>query len=103
MKSKHDLKTSLFNLKGIMENPNCTPRSPDPLSALFWTTIAVFGIVYALLGKFLVHKVLLFLIFTRSSRLSMSTCHRILEWLAGWSQYCISSTGLQSNINGKPS
>uniref|UniRef100_T1H4V1 Transmembrane protein 198 n=1 Tax=Megaselia scalaris TaxID=36166 RepID=T1H4V1_MEGSC len=41
---------SSLDLKGIMENPNCAPKSPDPLSALFWTTIAVFGIVYALLG-----------------------------------------------------
>lgn len=53
MEKINELKTCLFNFKGIMENPNCAPKSPDPLSALFWTTIAVFGIVYALLGKIL--------------------------------------------------
>lgn len=35
-----------------MENPACPSiPAPETISALLWTTIAVFGIVYALLGN----------------------------------------------------
>lgn len=34
-----------------MENPTCPATPPETISALLWTTMAVFGIVYALLGK----------------------------------------------------
>lgn len=34
-----------------MENPSCPSTPPETISALLWTTIAVFGIVYALLGE----------------------------------------------------
>lgn len=37
--------------QGAMENPSCPIKPPDTIPALLWTTIAVFGIVYALLGK----------------------------------------------------
>lgn len=33
-----------------MENPSCMSTPPDTLLSLLWTTIAVFGIVYAILG-----------------------------------------------------
>ncbi|XP_030378844.1 transmembrane protein 198 [Scaptodrosophila lebanonensis] len=39
-----------FLIKGILENPTCAPTAPDALAALLWAIIAVFGIVYALLG-----------------------------------------------------
>lgn len=35
-----------------MENPTCPSTPPETISALLWTTVAVFGIVYALLGMF---------------------------------------------------
>lgn len=38
--------------QGVMENPSCPSTPPETISALLWTTVAVFGIVYALLGKF---------------------------------------------------
>ncbi|CAD7087485.1 unnamed protein product [Hermetia illucens] len=39
-----------FLLQGAMENPSCPSTPPETISALLWTTVAVFGIVYALLG-----------------------------------------------------
>lgn len=40
-----------------MENPSCPSTPPETISALLWTTVAVFGIVYALLGKFILFSV----------------------------------------------
>ncbi|XP_055374951.1 transmembrane protein 198 isoform X2 [Condylostylus longicornis] len=39
-----------FLIKGIMDNPSCPSTPPETVQALLWTTVAVFGIVYALLG-----------------------------------------------------
>ncbi|TDG39965.1 hypothetical protein AWZ03_013616 [Drosophila navojoa] len=40
-----------FLIKGILENSQtCAPTTPETLAALLWAIIAVFGIVYALLG-----------------------------------------------------
>ncbi|XP_034119678.1 transmembrane protein 198 [Drosophila albomicans] len=40
-----------FLIKGILESSQtCAPTTPDTLAALLWAIIAVFGIVYALLG-----------------------------------------------------
>ncbi|XP_017870915.1 PREDICTED: transmembrane protein 198 [Drosophila arizonae] len=40
-----------FLIKGILENSQtCAPTTPETLPALLWAIIAVFGIVYALLG-----------------------------------------------------
>ncbi|ALC49948.1 CG14234 [Drosophila busckii] len=40
-----------FLIKGILESSHtCAPTSPDTLAALVWAIVAVFGIVYALLG-----------------------------------------------------
>lgn len=33
-----------------MENPSCASTPPETILALLWTTVAVFGIVYAILG-----------------------------------------------------
>lgn len=34
-----------------MEDPSCPTTPPDTILALLWTIVAVFGIVYAVLGK----------------------------------------------------
>lgn len=40
-----------FPRQGILESSQtCAPSTPDTLSALLWAILAVFGIVYALLG-----------------------------------------------------
>ncbi|KAM8720895.1 hypothetical protein ACLKA7_006870 [Drosophila subpalustris] len=40
-----------FLIKGILESSQtCAPTTPDTLAALLWAILAVFGIVYALLG-----------------------------------------------------
>lgn len=39
-----------FLIQNAMENPSCPTTPPETILALLWTTIAVFGIVYALLG-----------------------------------------------------
>lgn len=40
-----------FHSQGILESrQTCAPTTPDTLPALLWAIIAVFGIVYALLG-----------------------------------------------------
>lgn len=36
--------------QGLLEGTPCTTSPPDTLAALLWTIIAVFGIVYTLLG-----------------------------------------------------
>lgn len=36
--------------QNAMENPACLATPPETILALLWTTVAVFGIVYALLG-----------------------------------------------------
>lgn len=33
-----------------MDNPSCTSTPPETILSLLWTTVAVFGIVYAILG-----------------------------------------------------
>lgn len=33
-----------------MEDPSCPSTPPETILALLWTTVAVFGIVYAILG-----------------------------------------------------
>lgn len=33
-----------------MENPSCTTTPPETILSLLWTAVAVFGIVYAILG-----------------------------------------------------
>lgn len=33
-----------------MENPSCTTTPPETTLSLLWTAVAVFGIVYAILG-----------------------------------------------------
>lgn len=33
-----------------MDNPSCTTTPPETILSLLWTTVAVFGIVYAILG-----------------------------------------------------
>lgn len=33
-----------------MNNPSCTSTPPETILSLLWTTVAVFGIVYAILG-----------------------------------------------------
>lgn len=37
-------------MQNAMENPSCTSTPPETILSLLWTTIAVFGIVYAILG-----------------------------------------------------
>ncbi|KAG4065123.1 hypothetical protein HA402_007520 [Bradysia odoriphaga] len=39
-----------FLIQGVMDDPSCPSTPPETISALLWTTVAVFGIVYALLG-----------------------------------------------------
>lgn len=36
--------------KNAMENPSCTTTPPETILSLLWTAVAVFGIVYAILG-----------------------------------------------------
>lgn len=40
-----------------MENPACVSTPPETILALLWTTAAVFGIVYALLGMYFVFRI----------------------------------------------
>lgn len=42
----------IFYFQNVMENPQCTSAPPEKIFVLLWTTIAVFGIVYTLLGEF---------------------------------------------------
>lgn len=39
-----------MNIKNAMDNPSCISTPPETILSLLWTTIAVFGIVYAILG-----------------------------------------------------
>lgn len=40
----------VFFPQNAMENPSCLSPPPETILALLWTTVAVFGIVYAILG-----------------------------------------------------
>ncbi|EDW86297.1 uncharacterized protein Dwil_GK17356 [Drosophila willistoni] len=39
-----------FLIKGILQSQTCALSTPDTVAALLWAIVAVFGIVYALLG-----------------------------------------------------
>ncbi|XP_031621358.1 transmembrane protein 198 [Contarinia nasturtii] len=39
-----------FMIQNAMNNPSCTSTPPETILSLLWTTVAVFGIVFAILG-----------------------------------------------------
>lgn len=42
--------SSWMHKQNAMDNPSCTSTPPETILSLLWTTVAVFGIVYAILG-----------------------------------------------------
>lgn len=41
----------IYLFKGAMDTPHCIATPPDTIQILLWTTVAVFGVVYTLLGN----------------------------------------------------